>query len=521
MRWQKHHILQYLVVVSVVVGLLLAGLIPVFAETEISDKVVVLNTRSGEIVIELFPVDAPRTVENFLNLTSQKFYDRTVFHRVIKDFMIQGGDPKTKPNGYKQLSEWGTGDAGYTILGEFNTISHKRGIVSMARGGDPDSGSSQFFIVHKDTPALDQSYAVFGRIATQASYDTLDKIANLENAGEPTNNVPYDWGKGEILKAEVKNRSDITDLLEQGEPERVTPKTTETVPYSNDKLGFSFVPPAGWFTQEPPKRSPETPDVVAVGDKIGGFTPAISVSVKPTNGTTVDDYSEKIKQTLKPALDSGILTILDEQKVTIKGHDGYIREALGKFNITSGQIKVKFKEVVIHSGDKFYIITYTNSENNFDATMPKFDAALESFSTTALPTDNGKKDEPKLPGQCAIATAAFGTELAPQVQLLRETRDNVLFSTDSGTAFMAGFNEFYYTFSPAVADLQRQNPAFKEMVKVTITPMLSTLSILNYVDIDSEQEMLGYGIGIILLNMGMYFIIPTIVIVKIKNRFWS
>ncbi len=82
---------------------------------------------------------------------------------------------------------------------------------------------------------------------------------------------------------------------------------------------------------------------------------------------------------------------------------------------------------------------------------------------------------------------------------------------------MAGFNEFYYTFSPAVADLQRQNPAFKETVKVTITPMLSTISILNYVDIDSEQEMLGYGIGVILLNVGMYFVIPAVIIVKIRN----
>ena len=118
---------------------------------------------------------------------------------------------------------------------------------------------------------------------------------------------------------------------------------------------------------------------------------------------------------------------------------------------------------------------------------------------------------------CLIATAAFGTELAPQVQLLREVRDNVLFSTGSGTAFMAGFNDVYYTFSPAVADLERQSPLFKEIVKTTITPMLSTLSILNYVDINSEQEMLGYGIGVILLNIGMYFVVPAIVIVKVKG----
>ncbi|MGQ0605755.1 MAG: CFI-box-CTERM domain-containing protein, partial [Candidatus Nitrosotenuis sp.] len=102
--------------------------------------------------------------------------------------------------------------------------------------------------------------------------------------------------------------------------------------------------------------------------------------------------------------------------------------------------------------------------------------------------------------------------------MLREIRDGILFNTNSGTAFMAGFNEFYYAFSPAVADLERQNPVFREAVKGMITPMLSTLSILNYVDIDSEQEMLGYGIGIILLNAGIYFGIPALVIVKLHGR---
>jgi hypothetical protein len=120
---------------------------------------------------------------------------------------------------------------------------------------------------------------------------------------------------------------------------------------------------------------------------------------------------------------------------------------------------------------------------------------------------------------CLIATATFGTELAPQVQMLREMRDNVLFSTTTGTAFMAGFNEFYYAFSPAVADLERKSPLFKEIVKTTITPMLSTMSILNYANIDSEQEMLGYGIGVILLNIGMYFVAPAVIIVKLRQKF--
>jgi hypothetical protein len=83
---------------------------------------------------------------------------------------------------------------------------------------------------------------------------------------------------------------------------------------------------------------------------------------------------------------------------------------------------------------------------------------------------------------------------------------------------MTGFNQFYYSFSPAIADYERENPAFKETVKIAITPMLTSLAILNYVDIDSEEEMLGYGIGIILLNIGMYFIAPAVVIFKIRKR---
>jgi len=117
-------------------------------------------------------------------------------------------------------------------------------------------------------------------------------------------------------------------------------------------------------------------------------------------------------------------------------------------------------------------------------------------------------------GGCLIATATFGSELAPQVQMLREIRDNSLLQTQSGQSFMQGFNQFYYSFSPTIADYERQNPVFKEAVKVTITPLLASLSILNYVDLDSEESVLGYGIGIILLNVGMYFVAPAILIAK-------
>ena len=121
-------------------------------------------------------------------------------------------------------------------------------------------------------------------------------------------------------------------------------------------------------------------------------------------------------------------------------------------------------------------------------------------------------------GGCLIATAAFGSEMAPQVQFLREIRDNTVMNTQSGTAFMTGFNQVYYSFSPAVADLERENPVFKEAVKVTLTPMLTSLTLLNYVEVDTEEEMLGYGISLILLNIGMYFVAPAAAIIAIKNR---
>jgi hypothetical protein len=120
-------------------------------------------------------------------------------------------------------------------------------------------------------------------------------------------------------------------------------------------------------------------------------------------------------------------------------------------------------------------------------------------------------------GGCLIATAAFGSELAPQVQQLRELRDNTVMHTQSGTVFMSAFNSVYYSFAPTVADWERQNPVFKEIVKATITPLITTLSILNYVDIDSDAKMISYGVGIILLNIGMYFVAPAFVISRLKN----
>ena len=120
-------------------------------------------------------------------------------------------------------------------------------------------------------------------------------------------------------------------------------------------------------------------------------------------------------------------------------------------------------------------------------------------------------------GGCLIATATYGSELAPQVQLLREIRDNQLLNTESGSAFMQTFNDIYYTFSPTIADYERENPYLKEAVKIAITPMISTLSLME--NANSESEVLGIGISVIALNLGMYIGIPAIVLISIKKKF--
>jgi len=138
--------------------------------------------------------------------------------------------------------------------------------------------------------------------------------------------------------------------------------------------------------------------------------------------------------------------------------------------------------------------------------------------TKSEPTSSDGDGSAQEQGGCLIATATYGSELASQVQLLREIRDDKLLSTSSGSSFMTGFNSFYYSFSPTIADLERQNPAFKELVKITITPLLTSLSILNYVDVDSEAEMLGWGLSLIVLNVGMYIAAPLATVFKVRKH---
>ena len=131
---------------------------------------------------------------------------------------------------------------------------------------------------------------------------------------------------------------------------------------------------------------------------------------------------------------------------------------------------------------------------------------------------SGVTEEAPQGGGCLIATATFGSEMAPQIQSLREIRDNTILQTESGSAFMSEFNNFYYLFSPTVADYERENPVFKESVKILLTPLLTSLTLLQFVDIDSEMDMIVYGVSIILLNIAMYFVVPAVFILKLVRK---
>ncbi|PBO85832.1 MAG: peptidylprolyl isomerase [Thaumarchaeota archaeon] len=472
-----------------------------------------LETNLGTIVIEFFTQDAPNHVDNFISLTESGFYNETIFHRIIPGFMIQGGDPNTISG---DPSTWGTGGPSTSVNEEFNTIKHNRGIVSMARSADPNSAGSQFFIVHKDSNFLDEQYTVFGRIVTEESFQTLDKIISVEIG---SSDRPIDPEQVKITKAIIVNHSEVSNLLTLSEPERtqspITPSTGNQK-FESVEHGITISFPEGWLLQQSDGTQENSPDVVAVGPKIGTINPNISLTIVQLDKKTIDDIISEKNEILKQVVESGNLQITLQKKTTINGNQAYVTDALGIFPSNGENINVKFKEIIIFDIEKYFVITYTNSEDDFDSQLSRFDETINSVELSSkkstldeLTTEEG--------GGCLIATAAFGSELAPQVQQLRELRDNTILQTESGIAFMSGFNQFYYSFSPVIADLERESPIFKEVVKLTLTPMLSSLSLLNYVDIDSEQEIISYGIGIILMNIGMYFVAPAMIIYKIRK----
>jgi len=196
-------------------------------------------------------------------------------------------------------------------------------------------------------------------------------------------------------------------------------------------------------------------------------------------------------------------------KVTISVSNGEIATVLGE--TSSGEFTIYHDDYDFIEGTMLianHINDYTLKEWTDVSTFSKNTSTEPAKEITNVKSGNG--------GGCLIATAAYGSELAPQIQMLREIRDNQLMNTESGSAFMSSFNEAYYSFSPYIADMERESPVFKEIVKAGLTPMLSTLAIME--NAETESEVLGLGLSVIALNLGMYLGVPAIVIIGIKKR---
>jgi peptidyl-prolyl cis-trans isomerase B (cyclophilin B) len=509
---------------------------------EMKQKAVLITMHEGTFTIEFFPEDAPNTVRNFLQLVESGFYDGIVFHRIIPGFVIQVGDPNTKdPDADRSL--WGTGGPGYQIQEEFNTLHHDRGIVSMARSAHPDSAGSQFFIVVDDSPHLDGQYTAFGRlIPGMPQY--LNELAALETDG---NNTPLDLLKSTIITAEILEPYANSGLVEPNRDQSTTKKekreggTTEV--YFNSRHKVSFDIPYRWVITEATGSQfgviMEPADLehnVKAQVEQSGFVPKVIVTAEPKDpredaGVSTAFFS--VKEGDDPKILSNYVFESEDGR---KGHlitttqnvqdlEETVQFKIIQLNFINSEFQYSIIYVNVTEWFRYEFSAFLQTVDNFEIMI---DGRMQPIDFDDNPifrqvTDDAKaKPVPEsLPpvriGGCLIATATYGSELAPQVQLLREIRDNTVLQTQSGTSFMATFNQFYYSFSPAIADYERENTIFKETVKLTLTPLLASLTLLQYADIDSEYDMLGYGISIILLNIGMYFVAPAVLITKIRS----
>ena len=490
------------------------------------DKVVVITTQHGDIVMELFPKDAPDTVDNFYSLVESGFYDGIIFHRVIPGFMIQGGDPNTKQ---PDQTNWGQGSPGFSIDAEFNSISHLKGIVSMARSADPNSAGSQFFIIHSDSKFLDQEYTVFGRIITQESFDVVEKIVNLERNSR---DVPRDLEQAKILSAITTTRGEIQNPLDMDEPKRVVAavmpeSNSDYTQYINKKLGISFAIPTTWIGQNIDPTDESAPDFVTVGPTVNGSPTILQFKTISLSNITTDEYLDKYRAILDENTANGILSIISEEEIVVDEKRTLLLSSIWDLSSIVGSPAILTRlQATIIGPDEIYELVYLTDGNKVSEKQPVFERALETFTTssskqTTPPLDNinvnnNLSQDIDQEGGCLVATAAFNTELSPEIQQLREFRDEIVLKTESGHTFMTNFNQIYYSFSPILADAERNNPTLQSVIRFTLTPLFSSLLILDKLNIDSEAEMLAFGIGIIALNLGLYIIGPVILAYKIR-----
>ena len=385
----------------------------------------------------------------------------------------------------------------------------------------------------------------FGRLVPGLP-SALNHIANLETH---PNDQPVNLLEARIITAKIlepyTSANISTPDRNQSHIERETSgerRGTET--YYNSQHNVSFDIPHRWNITEATGQQFGVIMEPAAGEhsaqaqiEQSGFIPKVVVTAEPRDAREDAGVSPaffSVQGGEDPKILSNYVFESDDGR---KAH--LITTTQELHGTEKGTVQFKIIQLTFINSEFQYSIIYVNVTewfryelNAFMSTVNNFEVILDGKMQPINFDDNPvfkqvvaiakEKPEPEsLPpariGGCLIATATYGSELAPQVQLLREIRDNTVLQTQSGTSFMTAFNQFYYSFSPTIADYERENTIFKETVKLTLTPLLASLTLLQYADIDSEYDMLGYGIGIILLNIGMYFVAPAVLITKIRS----
>ena len=288
---------------------------------------------------------------------------------------------------------------------------------------------------------------------------------------------------------------------------------TEYLNYQSPERGFSIQYPSDWISEElegnflmdMTRFRPSVEQNLEVPENV-----AIVMIQKTLVPNDLNEYNDLQMQEIPRDMEN--FKWIERNSTTLAGNPGY--KVL--FSSTVSELGTEKTTMIIWTikNGKAYEVWLSTKTDNFSSYLPAFENMIESFKIIASESDSQG-------GGCLIATATYGSEMAPQVQFLREIRDNTVMSTSSGSVFMAGFNQMYYSFSPTIADLERENPLFQETVRVFITPMISTFSIMTLADDGSEIEVLGLGIFVIALNLGMYVVAPTIVSFKINRHLKS
>jgi len=338
-----------------------------------------------------------------------------------------------------------------------------------------------------------------------------------------TEAISDSYSENEKTIKETISSFSISELVSATGKKIVSPNSFINKPYE-----FSLVPPRNWETIENVK-SLSGDDSALVGFYSDNYNLAYTSNfivdyenIGAGNVVTLTQFSDaEIVDMFSQEIISSTPTAKIISTDVERTDNGYTIEfEFVELKLIDREfLQLQHESVIFLENDgDMYSANFVATVDDFEQEVVEFRKSMATFYIGQVEKQTLQVSGDSGDGGCLIATATFGSELAPQVQFLRELRDNTVLSTASGTSFMTGFNVIYYSFSPTIADWERQSPIFKEIVKIGLTPLLSSLSLMSHAD--SESKVLGFGIGIILMNLGFYFVAPTIIIWKIKNRLW-